>query len=90
MTLFFFVVGLEIKREILIGELSSVKKALLPVFGAVGGMVLPGVIYFVFNLGEESAHGWAIPMATDIAFALGIIVLLEYLARRSRAEPAAG
>lgn len=76
MTLFFFVVGLEIKREILIGELSSVKKALLPVFGAIGGMVVPALVYVYFNVGTESANGWGIPMATDIAFALAVLSLI--------------
>ena len=75
MTLFFFVVGLEIKREILIGELSSVGKALLPVFGAIGGMVVPALIYLVFNVGTSSVKGWGIPMATDIAFALAVLSL---------------
>lgn len=76
MAIFFFVVGLEIKREILVGELSSVRQAALPIFAAVGGMVVPASIYFIFNAGELSANGWGIPMATDIAFALGILSLL--------------
>jgi NhaA family Na+:H+ antiporter len=76
MAIFFFVVGLEIKREILVGELSSVKQAALPIFAALGGMVVPALIYFMFNNGEVSANGWGIPMATDIAFALGILSLL--------------
>src|SRR5574344_90022 len=76
MAIFFFVVGLEIKREILVGELSSVKQASLPIFAALGGMVVPALIYFMFNNGEISANGWGIPMATDIAFALGILSLL--------------
>jgi NhaA family Na+:H+ antiporter len=70
------VVGLEIKREILIGELSSLKKASLPIAGAVGGMVLPALIYLIFNHQGSTARGWGIPMATDIAFALGILALL--------------
>lgn len=76
MVIFFFVVGLEIKREMLVGELSSVKQAALPVFAAVGGMLFPAIIYTCFNAGTESAHGWGIPMATDIAFAVGVISIL--------------
>jgi NhaA family Na+:H+ antiporter len=76
MVVFFFLVGLEIKREILIGELSSMKKAMLPILGALGGVVVPATIYTLFNLGSENLHGWAIPMATDIAFALGVLYLL--------------
>jgi NhaA family Na+:H+ antiporter len=75
MVLFFFVVGLEIKREILVGHLSSFKKALLPVSAAVGGMIVPAVLYAVFNAGGSGASGWGVPMATDIAFALGILAL---------------
>lgn len=76
MVIFFFVVGLEIKRELLVGELSSAKKAALPVAGALGGMILPALIYFYFNGGKEGAAGWGIPMATDIAFVVGIMALL--------------
>jgi len=76
MAIFFFVVGLEIKREILIGGLSSLKRAALPVAGAIGGMVIPAAIYAWFNAGGPASAGWAIPMATDIAFALGILSLL--------------
>ena len=68
--------GLEIKREIVIWQLSSLKKAILPVAAAVGGMVVPAMIYMVFNRGSEGARGWGIAMATDIAFALGILALL--------------
>ncbi|MBK7230034.1 MAG: Na+/H+ antiporter NhaA [Ignavibacteriales bacterium] len=76
MVIFFFVVGLEIKRELLVGELSSVKKAALPIAAALGGMIFPALIYTLFNLGSESASGWGIPMATDIAFVVGILALL--------------
>jgi len=75
MVLFFFVVGLEIKREIVVGELSSMKKSVLPVAAAIGGMVVPAVLYVAFNAGTAGASGWGIPMATDIAFALGILAL---------------
>lgn len=75
MTIFFFVVGLEIKRELVSGELSTLKKATLPVAAAVGGMVVPALIYAYFNKDSASISGWAIPMATDIAFAVGILTL---------------
>ncbi len=77
MALFFFTIGLEIKREVMGGELSSVKKAALPVMAAIGGMVVPAAVFWVFN-GNNPDHslGWGIPMATDIAFALGIVALL--------------
>ena len=78
MALFFLLVGLELKREILVGELSSPKDALLPVVAAVGGMIVPALIYAAFNAGLETASGWGIPMATDIAFAVGILVLLAW------------
>ncbi len=76
MAIFFFVVGLEIKREIVHGELSTRKKAALPVFAALGGMVIPASIYAALNSSGEGADGWGIPMATDIAFALGVLALL--------------
>jgi NhaA family Na+:H+ antiporter len=76
MAIFFLLVGLEIKRELIEGELSTVKKASLPVLAAVGGMAIPALIYFFFNKGEATASGWGIPMATDIAFALAIIAML--------------
>ena len=75
MVLFFFVVGLEIKRELLVGQLSSFRNAFGPVSAAIGGMVVPALLYAAFNLGTEGARGWGIPMATDIAFALGILAL---------------
>jgi len=75
MALFFFTVGLEIKRELLVGELASPKKALLPVIAALGGMLVPGLIYISFNLGSSNLDGWGIPMATDIAFALGAVAI---------------
>jgi len=78
MALFFFIVGLEIKREILVGELSSPKKALLPVIAALGGMLVPGLIYIVFNFGSSNISGWGIPMATDIAFALGAVAIFGH------------
>ncbi|ELR70783.1 Na+/H+ antiporter NhaA type [Fulvivirga imtechensis AK7] len=76
MAMFFFVVGLEIKREIMAGELSSWKKASLPIIAAIGGMVIPALIYVIFNANTPSAAGWGVPMATDIAFSLGILALL--------------
>ena len=76
MAIFFFMVGLEIKREILVGELSNIKVAMLPILAAIGGMVLPALIYLSINHGTEAANGWGIPMATDIAFAISALVLL--------------
>jgi NhaA family Na+:H+ antiporter len=77
MAIFFFFVTLEIKREFIQGELSNLKKALLPIIGAVGGMVIPALVYIVINFGNsETLNGWAIPSATDIAFSLGILSLL--------------
>lgn len=76
MAIFFFVVGLEIKRELIIGELSSLKQASLPIMAAIGGMVVPALIFTMFNAGSDTISGWGIPMATDIAFALGVLALL--------------
>ena len=76
MAVFFFSVGLEIKRELLVGELSTMKKAMLPMFAALGGMIFPALIFTYFNAGTPSASGWGIPMATDIAFAIGVLSLL--------------
>ena len=77
MAIFFFFVTLEIKREFIQGELSNLRKALLPIIGAVGGMVIPALVYVVINFGNvETLNGWAIPSATDIAFSLGILSLL--------------
>ncbi len=76
MVIFFFGVGLEIKREVTSGQLSSFRRALLPVIAAVGGMVVPAIFYAFFNDGTPSAGGWGIPMATDIAFAIGIMSIL--------------
>ena len=75
MVIFFFVVGLEIKRELVVGELSSAEKAVLPVAAAVGGMFVPAAMYFAFNTGGPGASGWGVPMATDIAFALGVLAI---------------
>ena len=76
MAVFFFMVGLEIKREVLVGELSNIKVAILPILSAIGGMLIPALIYLSINAGEVGANGWGIPMATDIAFAISALVLL--------------
>ena len=83
MAVFFFLVGLEIKRELLHGELSTFRKAALPAFAAVGGMAVPALVYLLFNWSGEGVNGWGVPMATDIAFALGVLALLG---RRMPAE----
>ena len=83
MAFFFLLVGLELKREILVGELSSLKDAVLPVVAASGGMIMPALIYAAINAGLPTASGWGIPMATDIAFAIGILVLLAWRVPRN-------
>ncbi len=77
MAVFFFMTGLEIKREIKAGELSSFKKAVVPLSAAIGGMLFPAAIFVVFNYGQDTVSGWGVPMATDIAFSLGILALLR-------------
>jgi NhaA family Na+:H+ antiporter len=77
MALFFFVIGLEIKREVMAGELSTKEKAFLPIMAALGGMIIPALFYFAFNYNNPvDIKGWGVPMATDIAFALGLLSLL--------------
>lgn len=76
MAIFFFVIGLEVKREVLAGELTTLKKASLPIFAAIGGMVFPVLIFLMLNTNKVGVEGWGIPMATDIAFTLGILKLL--------------
>jgi NhaA family Na+:H+ antiporter len=76
MAMFFFVIGLEIKRELLVGELASLRHAALPIVAALGGMLVPALLYTSLNLREAGASGWGIPMATDIAFVLGILAIL--------------
>ncbi len=76
MMMFFLLVGLEVKEQILVGELSSVKRAMLPVAAAIGGMIVPALIYAIINGSGEGSEGWGVPMSTDIAFALGILALL--------------
>lgn len=77
MTIFFLVVGMEIKRELVIGELQSLKATILPISAAIGGMIVPAIIFVLFNFNEPTIKGWGIPMATDIAFALGILSLVS-------------
>lgn len=83
MALFFFVIGLELKRELFVGELASPKQAILPISAAMGGIVMPALFYTAFNLGEPTMRGWGIPIATDIAFAIGALSLLGSRVPRS-------
>lgn len=83
MALFFFVVGMEIKREFLFGELKSPSSMLLPIAAAVGGMAVPAILYSLFNIGRPSLTGWGVPMATDIAFSLGVLAFAAPKAPRS-------
>lgn len=76
MAIFFFLIGLEIKREVLLGELNTLKKASLPIFAALGGIIIPVLLFLVLNPSGETSKGWGIPMATDIAFTLAILNLL--------------
>lgn len=76
MTIFFFVIGLEVKRELTVGELASPRRAALPIGAALGGLVVPAAVYALFNSGGPAAHGWGVPMSTDTAFALGLLALL--------------
>ncbi len=76
MAFFFFIVGLEIKREVIVGELSDPKAAMMPIIAAIGGMLVPAVLFYFINSGTQAANGWGVPMATDIAFAVGVLVLL--------------
>ena len=77
MAIFFFLVGMEIKHEIVHGELSDMRRASLPIFAALGGMIVPALIYAAINFRQEGAHGWGIPMATDIAFSLGVLAMVK-------------
>ncbi len=76
MALFFFVVGLELKRELLVGELAEIRHAALPIIAAIGGMLIPALVFVAFSTDDETLRGWGIPMATDIAFSIGVLVLL--------------
>jgi len=77
MALFFFLVGMEIKHEIVHGELSDIRQASLPIFGALGGMIVPALAYMALNVGRPGQHGWGVPMATDIAFSLGVLGMVK-------------
>ncbi len=77
MAIFFFLVGMEIKHEIVHGELADMKRAALPIFAALGGMIVPALLYVLLNRGHEGQHGWGIPMATDIAFSLGVLGMVK-------------
>jgi NhaA family Na+:H+ antiporter len=77
MALFFFLVGMEIKQEIVHGELANMRRAALPVFGGIGGMIAPALIFVLMTHGRPGAHGWGVPMATDIAFSLGVLAMVQ-------------
>jgi Na+:H+ antiporter, NhaA family len=77
MAIFFFLVGMEIKHEIVHGELSDIRKAALPIFGALGGMIVPALLFLALNFGKAGQHGWGVPMATDIAFSLGVLGMVK-------------
>src|ERR1035438_10244796 len=77
MAIFFFLVGMEIKHEIVHGELADMRRAALPIFGALGGMIVPALLYMALNVGHEGQHGWGVPMATDIAFSLGVLGMVK-------------
>jgi len=77
MAIFFFLVGMEIKHEIVHGELADMRRAALPIFGALGGMIVPALLYMSLNVGHEGQHGWGVPMATDIAFSLGVLGMVK-------------
>lgn len=83
MAIFFFVIGLEIKREFLFGELKSLSATILPISAAIGGMIVPAILYYLVNMGQDTVSGWGIPMATDIAFSLGILAIAASGAPRS-------
>ena len=84
MALFFFVIGLELKREMVVGELANPKLAMLPIISAIGGMLVPVLIYTAINPQGHALDGWGVPMATDIAFALGALALLGNRIPKSR------
>jgi NhaA family Na+:H+ antiporter len=77
MAIFFFLVGMEIKHEIVHGELADMRRAALPIFGALGGMIVPALLYMALNIGHAGQHGWGVPMATDIAFSLGVLGMVK-------------
>ena len=77
MAIFFFLVGMEIKHEIVHGELADIRKASLPIFGALGGMIVPALLFIALNFRQPGQHGWGVPMATDIAFSLGVLGMVK-------------
>ena len=83
MAIFFFVIGLEIKREFLFGELKSLSATILPISAAIGGMIVPAILYYLVNMGQDTVSGWGIPMATDIAFSLGVLAFAAPRAPRA-------